>query len=60
MSKICVTRNAAFFNTANRLGIPANNLEVIVHNYMNNVKAEFPSDEYIRSKFYLKPFITTS
>lgn len=60
MSKICVTRNAAFFNTANRLGIPANNLEVIVHNYMNNVKAEFPSDDYIRSKFYLKPFITTS
>lgn len=55
----CVIKNAEFFNTAKRLRIPANNLEVIVHEYVNNISKEFPTDAYIKSKFFKKPFITS-
>lgn len=55
----CVIKNAEFFNTAKRLRIPANNLEVIVHEYINNGNNDFPSDAYIKSRFYKKPFITS-
>ena len=56
---ICVMRNEVFYNTSKRLNIHPDNLELILHGYINKegYKDETPSDLDIIKAVWGKPFI---
>ena len=63
MAVFCVnTHSKQFKETAKRLNISEGQLELIAHEYGNleGMNGEFPSDEYIQSKFEGKPLQNAS
>ena len=62
MAVFCVNRSSTKFKeTAKRLNIDSNQLELIVHEYINSVGEAnaFPSDDYIQSKVLGKQTVVT-
>ena len=62
MAVFCVNRSSTKFKeTAKRLNIDSNQLELIVHEYINSVGEAnaFPSDDYIQSKVSGKQTVVT-
>lgn len=54
----CVVKDIEFMNTSKRLGVHPDNLELIVHEFINKEGNEgsFPTDSYIKEALSGKPF----
>lgn len=54
----CVVKDIEFMNTSKRLGVHPDNLELIVHEFINKEgnESSFPTDSYIKEALSGKPF----